>query len=69
CKTIMWSKDTVDWRDKDAAVCLRRATEGVKGGDLILMHPMAHTLQALPAILDYYRAQGLRAITVGENVA
>lgn len=69
CKTIMWSKDTIDWRDKDAAVCLRRATEGVKGGDLILMHPMAHTLQALPAILDYYRAQGLRAITVGENVA
>ncbi len=67
-KTILWSKDTVDWRDKDEAVCFRRATEGAEGGDLVLMHPMQHTLAALPRILAYYRGQGLRAITVGENI-
>jgi len=67
-KTVMWSKDTIDWRDKDEAVCYRRATEGVSGGDLILMHPMEHTLAALPRILQYYRDNGLTAITVSENI-
>ncbi len=67
-KTILWSKDTVDWRDKDADVCYRRATQDVQGGDLILMHPMPHTVQALPRILAAYREKGLRAVTVGENL-
>ncbi len=67
-KTIMWSKDTIDWRDKDADLCFRRATEGVKGGDFILMHPMEHTLKALPRILKYYLDQGLYPITVSENL-
>ncbi len=68
-KTVMWTKDTIDWRDKDAELCFRRATKDVKGGDLILMHPMAHTAEALPEILEYYRANGLRPVTVGENIA
>lgn len=67
-KTVMWSKDTVDWRDKDESLCFRRATNGVSGGDLILMHPMEHTLAALPRILQYYRDKGLAAITVSENI-
>ncbi len=67
-KTILWSKDTIDWRDKDADICFSRATKGVQGGDLILMHPMAHTVRALPRILSYYEEHGLRAITVGENL-
>lgn len=67
-KTIMWSKDTIDWRDKDADTCFRRATEGVSGGDLVLMHPMAHTAEALPRILEYYKDNGLRVIPVSENI-
>ncbi len=67
-KTVLWSKDTIDWRDKDASVCLRRATEEVSGGDIILMHPMAHTLEALPQILQNYQDRGLQAITVSENL-
>ena len=68
-KTIMWSKDTIDWRDKNKEDCYTRATKDVKGGDLILMHPMAHTLEALPAILKYYRDAGLITVTVSENIA
>lgn len=67
-KTVLWSKDTVDWRDKDKSVCFHRATNGVKGGDLILMHPMEHTLAALPEILDYYAEHGLKTISVSENI-
>lgn len=68
-KTILWSKDTIDWRDKDAALCMKRATQNVKGGDIILMHPMAHTVEALPQILKSYAKKGLRAIPVGENIS
>ncbi len=67
-KTILWSKDTVDWRDKDADICFERATKDISGGDLILMHPMAHTVRALPRILTYFEEHDLRAITVGENL-
>lgn len=67
-KTVMWSKDTIDWRDKNVSDCLTRATKNVAGGDLILMHPMAHTLEALPQILRHYRDAGLRTVTVSENI-
>lgn len=67
-RTILWSKDTVDWRDKDADTVYRRATQNVTGGDLILMHPMEHTVQALPRILEYYRTAGLKPISVSENL-
>lgn len=67
-KTVMWSKDTIDWRDKNKSDCFHRATNEIKGGDLVLMHPMEHTLAALPEILDYYAAHSLRAIPVGENI-
>ena len=67
-KVIMWSKDTIDWRDKDEELVYARATDGVKAGDLILMHPTAHTANALPRILRAYERSGLKAVTVSELV-
>lgn len=67
-KVIMWSKDTIDWRDKDEELVYARATDGVKAGDLILMHPTAHTANALPRILRAYERAGLKAVTVSELV-
>lgn len=67
-KTILWSKDTIDWRDKNETDCFTRATANVGGGDLILMHPMEHTLAALPKILGYYAEHNLRTVSVSENI-
>ena len=50
-KTILWSKDTIDWRDADASLITERALKDVGGGDLILMHPTEKTLAALPGII------------------
>ena len=66
--TILWSKDTIDWRDKNAALIYTRATKNVKKGDFILMHPMSATADALTDILKYYRANNLETITVSENL-
>lgn len=67
-KTILWSKDTIDWRDKNAALIYTRATKNVKSGDLILMHPMKETADALNDILKYYKDNQLKVITVSENI-
>lgn len=67
-KTIMWTKDTIDWRDKDADLIYTRATKNIKAGDLILMHPTACTLEALPKILDYYNSVDLIATTVSNTI-
>jgi peptidoglycan/xylan/chitin deacetylase (PgdA/CDA1 family) len=67
-KTIMWSKDTIDWRDKDEDLIYLRATKNVSGGDLILMHPTECTLKALPKILDYYLTNDLVATKVSKTL-
>lgn len=65
---ILWSKDTIDWRDKNAALIYQRATKNVKIGDFVLMHPMKETVAALEDILQYYRKHGLAPVTVSENL-
>lgn len=61
---VMWTRDTIDWRDHDAALITERALRDLAAGDLILMHPTAATVQALPAVLDGIAAAGLTADTV-----
>lgn len=68
-KVIMWSKDTIDWRDKDENTVYKRATEKLSGGDLVLMHPKEHTLRALPRILEYCVNNNLKICTVSDNLA
>lgn len=68
-KVIMWSKDTIDWRDKDENKVIERATKNISNGDLVLMHPKAHTLNALPKILEYYKSVGIKVVTVSDNLS
>lgn len=65
-QTIMWSLDTIDWRDKNTELIYKRATEKIKGGDLVLMHPTADTLEALERIIDTISEKGLTVSTVTE---
>lgn len=67
-KTIMWSRDTIDWRDKDVSLICERATRNLQSGEFILMHPMDVTVKALPTILTYIRENGLTAVTVSYNL-
>ena len=67
-KTIMWSKDTIDWRDKNPTLIYNRATQNIAGGDLILMHPTKATSQALDRIVQYVLSQNLKIVPVSENI-
>lgn len=67
-KTVLWSRDTIDWRDKDKHLIYERATKNIQSGEFVLMHPMSETADALADILTYYQSQGLTAITVSKNL-
>ena len=68
-KTIMWSRDTIDWRDKDRDTIFRRATEKTQCGDLILMHPTEKTAEALEDIILALQNKGLSLTTVSQTIA
>lgn len=63
-RTVMWTRDTIDWRDHDSELIVKRALKDIKGGDLILMHPTECTLNALGRILDGVLDAGLTVAPV-----
>ena len=67
-KTILWSRDTIDWRDKDSKLIYQRATKNIQGGEFVLMHPMKETADALSDILEHYETLDLKVVSVSENL-
>lgn len=67
--TVMWSKDTIDWRDQDAGLIEKRASGSSSSGELILMHPTKATLEALPKIIKNLQAENLKILPVGELIS
>lgn len=65
-KTIMWTRDTIDWRDHDADLIYNRAVTSMHGGDLILMHPTACTVQAIEKVIEFAIAHELTVTTVSD---
>lgn len=50
---IMWSVDTLDWKDKDASVVSERAISGAHPGGIILFHDIhSTTIDAMPDTLE-----------------
>ena len=67
-KTIMWTHDTIDWRDKNTNLIVKRATQKLSNGDLILMHPTKNTLEALSQILSFAKNNGFNPTTVSKTI-
>lgn len=67
-KTIMWTRDTIDWRDHNTSLIYNRAVTNMCGGDLILMHPTENTVEALSNIISYAKKHNFELVTVSENL-
>ncbi len=67
-KVIMWSKDTIDWRDQDVDLIYKRATSKLSNGDLILMHPTLCTALALPKIIEYCQQNNFNIVPVSNVI-
>lgn len=63
-KTIMWTHDTIDWRDQNCDLIYNRATKNLSNGDLILLHPTKKTVEALPNIISTAINNGFNPTTV-----
>jgi probable sporulation protein (polysaccharide deacetylase family) len=66
--TVMWTKDTIDWKEKNSQVIFNRAVKNASGGDLILMHPTEATLATLEKIIEYFKDKSLNLTTVSKNI-
>lgn len=67
-KTIMWTRDTIDWRDHNSSLIYNRAVTNMQGGDLILMHPTENTAEALTNIVCYAKGHGFELVPVSKTL-
>ncbi len=67
-KTILWSRDTIDWRDSDTELITERAASGISAGEFVLMHPKDVTVAALEGIIARIKSQGLALVTLSQNI-
>src|SRR5699024_10772804 len=57
--TIMWSVDTIDWReDSTEDVIVERVLSNIHNSAIVLMHPTEETNIALPKIIESLLKQG-----------
>lgn len=65
-RTIMWSVDSVDWKNPTPEILLNRVLTKIKAGDIILLHPTAPTKAALRDLIRGLREKGLEPGTVSQ---
>jgi probable sporulation protein (polysaccharide deacetylase family) len=64
--TILWTVDTIDWRKPSPDVIVERVLHRASPGVLVLMHPTASTVAALPSIVHTLHQRGYQLVTVPE---
>lgn len=65
-KTILWTIDTIDWQRPQPQIITQRVTSKASNGAIVLMHPTAPTVNALPVIIDELKAKDYKFVTVSK---
>lgn len=69
-RSVLWSLDPSDWRDRKAPIITDRVLKGAEKGEIILLHSYYETtVLALPGILDGLKEKGLQAASVSTLLA
>ena len=67
---VMWSADSVDWKDKSPEKITNNVIKKVSNGGIVLLHdgggPRMHVVKALPKIIEELKKQGYKFVTVSE---
>lgn len=67
--TILWTADTVDWQEpapSHETLVARVTGDKLTSGAILLMHPKAHTAEALPDIIGTIQRKGYQCVKVSE---
>jgi peptidoglycan/xylan/chitin deacetylase (PgdA/CDA1 family) len=67
--TIMWTLDTVDWKEPPSDVVVKRISARMEPGALILMHPTRSASGALLGIIREAKQRGLAIGTVSQMLS
>lgn len=67
-RTVLWTHDTIDWRDQSVDTLVQRATQSPENGMMILTHPTPATAAALPEIIARLRAEGFAFVTASASL-
>ena len=66
---ILWSVDTLDWKNKATEPIVSTAMSQVHDGAIILMHDVHPTsVEAVPVLIDTLRGAGYEFVTISELV-
>lgn len=68
-KTVLWTLDTVDWRNPTPESIIAKITAKVEPGTLILMHPTASSSKALRGMIRGIKGKGLMLGTVSQTLS
>ena len=68
-KTVLWTVDTVDWRNPSPKSIVAKITSKAEPGTLVLMHPTASSSKALKAMIRGIKAKGLLLGTVSQTLS
>lgn len=64
---ILWSVDTVDWRDRDSKKITERVVNQTQPGSIVILHDVKPTtVAAVPEILNKLTQKGFSFVTVSE---
>jgi peptidoglycan/xylan/chitin deacetylase (PgdA/CDA1 family) len=69
CSTVLWSLDTLDWSQKEAAHIGRNVDSFVRNGEIILMHSHSgciETAKALPHMIESLQRKRLSPVGLDE---
>lgn len=67
--TVLWTIDTIDWRNPSSQQVMGRIKGKLEPGALILMHPTTATEKTLPLMIQYMKEQGYVPGTVSHTLS
>src|SRR5699024_9078542 len=66
-KVILWSIDTIDWReDSTKDIIIERVVSKAHNSGIVLMHPTEETVKALPMIIESLLEKGYKIGTIND---
>lgn len=68
-RTVLYSLDTVDWRDSTTTEMILGKFQQAKAGDLILLHPKPNTAKVLDQAIQLVQKRGYSLVTLTDMLS
>ncbi|TFJ94705.1 polysaccharide deacetylase family protein [Lentibacillus salicampi] len=63
-QTILWSVDTIDWKNPSVSVMMNRVNSNIHPGAMLLMHPTSPIVEGLDSLIKNIKEKGYEIGTV-----